>query len=247
MKTSQFRSFMAAAVVMMVTFFSIGMFTSLHHVKIPSDLIIKPVRGQVVKPNKTQANLQNAYNSTVAILSPDGSIRGSGIVLQHTKGKPIVILTAFHVIAELFPSDVLLGKLDTGEVHKAMIFKVDQAHDLAILVTPYAAKEDGFFVKLAANEPVLGDTLWVIGNPRGMIGNVTRGILSNILTVEDGSTYYRIDAALFYGNSGGGTFNDKGELIGIAHAVETMGGELIPGGGLLISLPAIKIIVSAGV
>jgi S1-C subfamily serine protease len=53
--------------------------------------------------------------------------------------------------------------------------------------------------------------------------------------------YYRIDAPIFYGNSGGGMFNNNGELIGVADAVEYSrnpdgSSQLVPGGGLCVSL-----------
>ena len=81
----------------------------------------------------------------------------------------------------------------------------------------------------------------MIGHPRGIIGNITRGVLSNILHVQDDLRYYRIDAPIFYGNSGGGMYNHLGELVGVADAVEysrNPGGstQLVPGGGLCVSL-----------
>ena len=83
----------------------------------------------------------------------------------------------------------------------------------------------------------VGDTAIAIGNPLGNLGGtVTQGIISALdrqITLE-GKTMQLIqtDAAVNPGNSGGGMFNDKGELIGVV--VAKSGGTIVEGIGFAI-------------
>lgn len=240
-----FRPYLISLLITLVTFVGIGTFTSTNHIEIPQDINKRLVAGRVDGPQQTIPALENAYNSSVAILASNMRVIGSGVVLKHEESQPIEVLTALHVVKHMYPNPIFFGLIRNGQLHLSLISKIDTDNDLALLVTVRPAEDDGPEVPLAKDEPVLGSPAWVIGNPRGILGNISYGIISNILTVDDGSKYYRIDTALYYGNSGGGVFNYKGELIGIAHAVEVRPTgptttELVPGGGLAIALPSIK-------
>ncbi len=92
----------------------------------------------------------------------------------------------------------------------------------------FAINDKACAVKLA-NDCFVGETAIAIGNPGGEGLSVTEGIISmldeQIMLDVDGTTRWhrsiRIDTALYAGNSGGGLFNNNGELIGICNAGDT--------------------------
>ncbi|MDE5548142.1 MAG: S1C family serine protease [Clostridia bacterium] len=101
--------------------------------------------------------------------------------------------------------------------------------DIAVLkakTSDIAAINADFHAVTLAGEYCVGETAIAIGNPEGEGISVTKGIVSvdneNIaLKIDNVARYYRslrIDTSLYSGNSGGGLFNEKGELIGITNA-----------------------------
>jgi len=70
-------------------------------------------------------------------------------------------------------------------------------------------------IKIADNLPKIGDEIYVLGHPLGRQYNLSKGIVSNL----DRSFVMGVDALMTFGNSGGGVFNTKGELIGICSRV----------------------------
>ncbi len=101
--------------------------------------------------------------------------------------------------------------------------------DIAVLkakTSDVAAINSDFHAVKPASGYCVGETAIAIGNPEGEGISVTKGIVSvdneNIALQIDGTGRYyrslRIDTSLYSGNSGGGLFNEKGELIGITNA-----------------------------
>lgn len=101
--------------------------------------------------------------------------------------------------------------------------------DIAVLkakTSDIAAINSDFHAIKPASGYCVGETAIAIGNPEGEGISVTKGIVSvdneNIALQIDGTGRYyrslRIDTSLYSGNSGGGLFNEKGELIGITNA-----------------------------
>jgi len=137
--------------------------------------------------------------------------QGSGFVID----KEGHILTNYHVIADARQVEVTLHN---RKKYKATIVGVDEAHDLAVIQ-----------IKAADLVPaVLGDSrnlqvgqkVYAIGNPFGLAGTMTRGIVSSIRPVREpnGATIdeaIQTDAAINPGNSGGPLMNWHGEVIGI--------------------------------
>ncbi len=137
--------------------------------------------------------------------------QGSGFVID----KDGHILTNYHVIANARTVEVTLHN---RKKYKATIVGTDRPHDLAIVQ-----------IKAPDLEPmVLGDStnlqvgqkVYAIGNPFGLAGTLTRGIVSSIRQVQepDGMVIdeaIQTDAAINPGNSGGPLLNWHGEVIGI--------------------------------
>lgn len=170
-------------------------------------------------------------------------IVGSGVVVQHKKGKRILVLTAKHVADAV--SDKMYVTHCTGKCDKdaaAHTIRREEKYDLALIATDQVAATDGPEVTLATTEPSVGDELYIVGSPNGHHFNVSRGILSSVyVTEETERKYYRTDAAVYFGNSGGGAFNEDGELVAIVVQLEAMGllgimTGIVPGSGALVPL-----------
>ncbi len=137
--------------------------------------------------------------------------QGSGFVID----KEGHILTNYHVIADARQVEVTLHN---RKKYKATIVGTDKAHDLAI-VQIKAPDLQPMTLGDSTNLQV-GQKVYAIGNPFGLAGTLTRGIVSSIRQVQepDGMVIeeaIQTDAAINPGNSGGPLLNWHGEVIGI--------------------------------
>jgi len=62
---------------------------------------------------------------------------------------------------------------------------------------------------------VVGETVYTIGSPKGLVNTLGSGLLSGLRTVEDKMEYIQISAPISSGSSGGGLFDERGNLIGV--------------------------------
>jgi serine protease Do len=124
---------------------------------------------------------------------------------------------------------------DDGKTHSAKVVGVDSKTDLALLKVE--GKGDFPFVKMAPVMPKIGDWVLAVGNPYGLGGTVTAGIVS-AENRDIGSGPYddfiQIDAAVNRGNSGGPTFNLNGEVIGVNTAIYSPSGGSV---GIAFAIP----------
>ncbi len=143
---------------------------------------------------------------------------GSGVIIDENG----YILTCHHVIENASEIHVTLS--DGVSVYEASAVGSDEASDLAVLKIqpiegqPLTAAKHG-----KSGYLVVGERVVAIGNPLGTLGGtVTDGIISATerrISTENGTmTLLQTNAAINSGNSGGGLFNLKGELIGIVNA-----------------------------
>jgi len=195
------------------------------------------------------SNLLGPMRSTVAVLSARETVKGAGVIIKFRAGEEILILTAYHVIRSDVGHVVPVALMIGGIVIPTDIVKTNEDWDLAILRSRIVAPVNGPETKLAPLSPQRGDNIWFIGHPNGNVGNISHGILANILQAEKGLRYYRLDALAYFGNSGGGVFNREGDLVGILVAVETRATfsiprHLVPGGTLSVSLMNLSAFVS---
>jgi len=163
---------------------------------------------------------------------------GSGVVLSEDG----YILTSNHVIEG---AQSITISLRSGEQYDAAIVGQDKESDVAVLkieATGLTAAVLGDSDRLDVGSPIV-----VIGNPLGRLGGtVTAGIISaqdREITIED-QTYnlLQTDAAINSGNSGGGMFNAKGELVGLVMA--KTGGISVEGLGFAVPIDDIKDIIN---
>jgi serine protease Do len=124
---------------------------------------------------------------------------------------------------------------DSGKTHKAKIVGTDPKTDLALIKVEGA--NDFPFVKMAPAMPKIGEWVLAVGNPYGLGGTVTAGIVS-AENRDIGSGPYddfiQIDAAVNRGNSGGPTFNLNGEVIGVNTAIFSPSGGSV---GIAFDIP----------
>ena len=162
-------------------------------------------------------NTQNWNRSTGEVEETMYS-QGSGVVIQEGG----YVLTNYHVIEGGDSFQVLLP---SGEKTEAVLTGSDSSLDLAVLqVTGDAAKQLVPVAIGSSSDLIVGSTVVAIGNPGGEVlaNTVTQGIVSALerSDVNGKNTtrtvdYIQHDAAINSGNSGGGLFNYKGELVGI--------------------------------
>ena len=142
---------------------------------------------------------------------------GSGFIINADGD----ILTNNHVIAG---SKNITVTTSDQKTYKATVAGVDRRSDLAILHISANGKLP--HVTLGnSDDLVVGQKVLAIGNPFGLEGTLTTGILSSLnrsLQNEDGNNLeglIQTDAAINPGNSGGPMFNSRGEVIGINTAI----------------------------
>lgn len=194
-------------------------------------------------------SIKNAYYSSVAVLNENERVIGSGVILKHKQGCPIQIITNYHVVDAINSPTFFVQTVAKDIKREVEVIYFDAKKDLALLQGTEKEDESGPQILLSSNNPERGESIWIIGSPTGRPGNITKGILSNIFQGQEekeGVEYYRTDTAIFFGNSGGGVFNDTGSLIGVAVGLEMidngpMPPVIIPGGGVVISLKTIKL------
>ncbi len=162
-----------------------------------------------------------------------GSVRpslaqGSGFIIS-SDGYAV---TNHHVIDEASEINVTL---DDGTKYKATMVGSDPRTDIALI--KIEGKSAFPFVKFAQSPARVGDWVLAVGNPFGLGGTVTAGIIS-AHNRDIGSSPYdflQIDAAVNRGNSGGPTFNLQGEVIGVNTAIVSPTGGNV---GIAFAIPA---------
>jgi serine protease Do len=151
------------------------------------------------------------------------------------------IVTNNHVVNK---ADIIDIKFHDGTVARARIIGVDSKSDIALLKIDTDIKLP--YVKFANSDLLrVGDWVIAIGNPFGLGGTVTAGIVSaRGRNISDGSNtdFIQTDAAINRGNSGGPMFNSKGELIGISTAIFSNSGGNIGIGFAIPSQTALPLI-----
>jgi S1-C subfamily serine protease len=144
-----------------------------------------------------------------------------GLVPQEGQGSGFIIdreghvLTNYHVIADARQVEVTLHN---RKKYRATVIGSDRSHDLAII--QIKAPDLSAMTLGDSRNLQVGQKVYAIGNPFGLAGTLTSGIVSSIRSVQEpgGMTIdeaIQTDAAINPGNSGGPLLNSHGEVIGI--------------------------------
>jgi S1-C subfamily serine protease len=167
--------------------------------------------------------------------------QGSGFILD----KAGHILTNFHVVAGA--NRGVEVQLSDKRKFAARVIGTDRTHDLALLQID---APDLPPVTLADSTQLnVGQKVYAIGNPFGLAGTMTRGIISAIRPIRsaDGAPIedaIQTDAAINPGNSGGPLLNSSGEVIGINTMIASNGADQSSGIGFAIPINTAKAVLA---
>ena len=154
---------------------------------------------------------------------------GSGFIISEDG----YVVTNNHVVDK---GDSVTVIADDGTEYSAKVVGKDEKTDLALLKVD--ADKKFTYVKFAAGDTRVGDWVVAVGNPFGLGGTVTAGIVSargREIGAGPYDDFIQIDAAVNRGNSGGPTFNLNGEVIGVNTAIFSPSGGNV---GIAFDIPA---------
>ena len=152
--------------------------------------------------------------SVVLILVQDANhqalAQGSGFVVGNG-----LIATSLHVLDGARYGSVKFSGDD--KLHEITgVSGIDERRDLALLLVLAASRPP---LSLAnANEIGVGERVYAAGNPLGLEGTISEGIVSGVREIE-GDTLFQITAPISPGSSGGPILNEAGQVLGVATAV----------------------------
>jgi serine protease Do len=158
-----------------------------------------------------------------------GMSQGSGFFVSEDG----YIVTNHHVVEN---GDKFTVVLENGDELPAKLVGADARTDLAVLKVE--ADRKFTYVKFAQDKVRIGDWVVAVGNPFGLGGTVTAGIVSAAnreIATNSYDNFIQIDAAVNKGNSGGPAFNLNGEVIGINTAIFSPSGGNV---GIAFAIPA---------
>ncbi len=166
--------------------------------------------------------------------------QGSGFIID----KQGHILTNYHVVGDASQVEVTLHN---KKAYKAVVIGRDRGHDLAVVqiqapVVVPAVLGDSSSLQV-------GQKVFAIGNPFGLAGTMTRGIISSLRPIRSPEGAYideaiQTDAAINPGNSGGPLLNSHGDVIGINSMIATGGSNQSAGIGFAIPINTAKAVLN---
>jgi len=184
-------------------------------------LLIILFLGTLTNAQTAKEIAKNCLPSTVSLVMEDKFKQpislGSGFVLENDK-----VVTNLHVIEGAKYGYVL----ENGNSKKHIIegyYQIDKTNDLAILSVPTLTAQP--LTISSVNKPEIGEKIYAIGNPKGLSGTISEGIVSGIRSMES-KELIQITAPISPGSSGGPVINNKGEVVGVAVGTLTSGQNL---------------------
>jgi serine protease Do len=161
---------------------------------------------------------------------PEGGMgQGSGFIIS-ADGYAV---TNNHVVNN---ANEVTVTMNDGTELKAEVIGTDPKTDLALIKIQSDKKFD--YVSFTNDNPRVGDWVMAVGNPFGLGGTVTTGIISasgRVIGAGPYDDFLQIDAAINRGNSGGPAFNLEGEVVGINTAIFSPSGGSV---GIGFAIPA---------
>ena len=186
---------------------------------------ISPIRRSISSPDNSASASPNGMPRQHQIItgegsgffiSPDGYAVTNNHVVDHAKSVQVTT--------------------DDGTIYTAKVVGTDPKTDLALIKVD--GKKDFTYVKFADQTPRVGDWVVAVGNPFGLGGTVTAGIVSargRDIGAGPYDDYIQIDAPINKGNSGGPAFDMNGNVIGVNTAIFSPSGGSV---GIGFDIPA---------
>ncbi|MBT4922160.1 MAG: Do family serine endopeptidase [Rickettsiales bacterium] len=199
--------------------------------------VLNDLLAQIPKGSAFEGVFKDLLKKQTPEEKPNSTL-GSGFIISEDG----YIVTNNHVIGDASKIEITLS---SGKTAAAEIIGRDKKTDIALIKVNVVEKLKP--VKFGDSDKIRpGDWVIAVGNPFGLGGSVTAGIISARGREISGSgivEYFQTDTAINRGNSGGPMFNDSGELVGIATAIFTTGGGNI-GIGFAIPSNTAKSVIS---
>jgi serine protease Do len=146
---------------------------------------------------------------------------GSGVIVDASG----IVVTNNHVVAG---ADRIQVNLSDGRAFPAELIGRDEATDLAVIRFTEPVSDLKAIPLGDSDELRLGEFVLAVGNPFGLSGSVTLGIVSALgrggIDVADYEDFIQTDAAINPGNSGGALIDSDGNLVGINTAISSRSG-----------------------
>jgi S1-C subfamily serine protease len=180
-------------------------------------------------------SIQRAMKANVRLAHNEGM--GSGVVLQRD-GDVVLILTNRHVVDHRYAEDQSRGETPISEISKPRVTYFDRQSNDGEVIWIAPSQVDLAVVKAKAPQEVQpvdwqtmpalssGQEVFAVGNPVGLGWSYTKGVVSQLRRFPSGAGDKKLDipiiqtdAALTFGNSGGGLYTAAGELIGINSSI----------------------------
>lgn len=151
-----------------------------------------------------EPDYEKIVNATISVHNVEAGTSGAGVAIIYNNEK--YILSAFHLDNS---DEIYVYDLDFVKMEK-IIWDADT--DL-LLLKPTKELKTVEYIEFIETETKIGEKIWLCGNPMGIDRALTYG---NIIKKSNDNKFFMTDAAMWFGNSGGGAFNSKTQLIGIA-------------------------------
>ena len=176
----------------------------------------------------------------------DGGVQGSGFVYEFSDR--MVVITNYHVVHETSSLSVTFSN---GNGYSATVLGTDPYADLSVLSVDAPASEFKPVEIVSSSTLRVGEPVIAIGNPYGLVGSLTTGVVSALgrtLTEEDYAGGFAIaniiqtSTPINPGNSGGPLLNAVGKVVGITTAIvsESQGlGFAVPSNAILREISAL--------
>ncbi|MBO7744585.1 trypsin-like peptidase domain-containing protein [Paenibacillus sp. MWE-103] len=162
------------------------------------------------------ANQPKALTTKQVVAKNDGKVvmittdqgLGSGVVIAEDE-----ILTNYHVVADAAKASATL--LNGRQIELQGLVGYSEEDDLAILKTKTPLGIAPVDIGLGVQK---GDHVVAIGSPQGIQNTASDGLISNLSGAAGDPYQYQISVPIDHGSSGGGLFNDYGQLVGLTAA-----------------------------
>ena len=180
----------------------------------------------VFQDSAALANIYSDVRNSVVLVegtTSDGGVQGSGFVYRFANR--MVIITNYHVVQG---TDTVSITFSNGNGYEANVLGTDAYADLAVLSVNNAPENEFKPVEIVSSSSLrVGDQVIAIGNPYGLVGSATTGIVSAVgrTITEDTAGGFAIanviqtSAPINPGNSGGPLLNVLGNVVGITTAI----------------------------
>ena len=173
-----------------------------------------------------KSTLQNTVSITLQDKNRQTLALGSGVIIDSGK-----VITNVHVITGAKYGYIQKENSNVKYIISGYV-SIDKANDLIVLSVPDIVTSNPLIVDTIF--PKVGEKIYAAGNPKGLSGTFSEGIVSSIRII-DKSRLIQISAPISPGSSGGAIVNSKGNLVGIAV------GSIENGQNLNFAIPSIHI------